>query len=149
MNLRKLLRMGKAIVVVVALCATPLMIGVSAGDTKLGSKQDFGAFWQVFRAAVLEKKWQVLTQMCNFPVTVKGVLDHDPVYQVDRRKFPKVFDQFLREGVFSANEELEYIKKTSKLTDDGRPLRRVGDMLFRKTDRGWLLDALYMQYTSD
>jgi hypothetical protein len=125
------------------------MIGASLGDANLPSNQDFGAFWQVFRKAVLTRNWQMLTQMCNFPVTVKGVLDRDPVYRVGRREFPKVFDQFLREGVFSANEELEYIRKTAKLTDSGRSVQRVGDMLFRKTDRGWLLDTLYMQYTSD
>jgi hypothetical protein len=142
-------RIGKAVVIIVVFCMSSLMLGVSPGDTKPRSNEDFSFFWQVFRKAALKEDWQMLTQMCNFPVTVKGVLDRDPVYRVGRRDFPRVFHQFLREGVFSPNEEFEFIRKTTTLADDGRPARRVGDMIFRRTDRGWLLDTFYMEYTSE
>jgi hypothetical protein len=126
-----------------------LMLQTGSAETHSTRNQDFSVFWQVFRKAALDKNWQMLEQMCHFPVTVKGVLDRDPVYHVSRQKFSRFFDRFLREGVFSPNEELEFIRKTPTLVDDGRPARRVDDMIFRRTDKGWLLDTFYMQYTSD
>jgi hypothetical protein len=141
--------MGRTMLSIAAFCIIRLTIQPALASSEPGRGGDFGVFWQKFRGAVLEKNWQMLGQMCNFPVTVKGVLDSDPVYRIGRREFPKVFDRFLREGVFASNEELEFIRNSTKFVDDGRSARRVDEMIFRKTAKGWLLDTFYMQYTSD
>ena len=133
----------------VAFCAITLTAAGLFAHDRPSDYQDFSTFWQAFRKATLEKDWRRLSEMCNFPVTVRGELDSDPVYRVGRRDFPKMFGQFLREGVFSPNEELNFIRKATGLEDDGRPARRVDDMIFRKTHKGWLLDTFYMQYTLD
>jgi hypothetical protein len=90
--------------------------------------------------------------MCNFPITVRGELDGDPVFRVGRRDFPRIFAQYLKQGVFSANEELEFIRRTTAVPNEhhmSERVRRVGDMIFRNTDKGWLLDTLYLQSTLD
>jgi hypothetical protein len=113
-------------------------------------RQDFNQFWSIFRNATLHRDWQKLEGLTNFPLTLKGELDRDPIRRVGRREFPRIFDRFLKEGVFSPNEQVEFIRKTTTIQTaaDSEDKRRVGDMVFKKTGKAWRLDTLYMQYTS-
>jgi hypothetical protein len=89
--------------------------------------------------------------MTRFPITIKGILDSDPVRRIGRNDFDREFREFLKQGVFSKNEELEFIRRTESITgglDEGRDQVRVGDMLFERRVNRWSLDTLYMQYTS-
>jgi hypothetical protein len=115
------------------------------------AQQEFSRFWLTFRSATLQRDWQKLEYLTSFPLTIRGELDRDPVRRVRRREFQKVFDGFLKEGVFSRNEQMEFIRKTITIQsgEDSLAARRVGDMIFRKTVKGWRLDTLYMQYNSD
>jgi|ERR1043166_2162435 len=142
-------KLHRIAVTTAAVSILTVVIRAASADAQISFDRDFASFWQTFRKATLERDWKTLTQMCNFPVTVKGVLDRDPVYRVNRGEFPRVFDQFLSEGVISPNEQLDFIRKTRTLADDGRPARRVGNMIFRRTPKGWLLHTFYMEYTSD
>jgi hypothetical protein len=125
-----------------ALSVICIVVATGFAHSRPLHSQDFDDFWRVFRKTALEKDWRKLAVMTRFPLTVKGILDRDPVRLVDKREFANVFDEFLRQGVFSENEELEFIRKTTAIPKQiGESLdeRRVGDMVFKKTDRGWLL----------
>jgi len=108
-------------------------------------------FWSTFRNAVIERNWSTLEDLTNFPVLVRGELDRDPVHQVRRSEFRTVFERFLKEGVFSPGEQLKLIRSTTTIQAESNSgeLCRVGDMVFRKTAKGWRLSRLYMQYSLD
>jgi hypothetical protein len=100
--------------------------------------------------ATLERDWRKLEKLVSFPLIVKGVLDRDPIHRVGRREFPTIFDRFLKQGVFSPSEQLELIRRTATPPSTwagSQHVRRVGDMIFEKTDQGWRLHTLYMEYS--
>jgi hypothetical protein len=114
-------------------------------------RSDLKQFWLAFRRATLEKDWQKLEDLTSFPLTIRGELDRDPIRRVSRRDFPKIFDRFLKQGVFSPNEQLEFIRNTTTIDTavDSGGICRIGDMIFKKAAAGWRLDTLYMQSSLD
>jgi hypothetical protein len=112
---------------------------------------DLNQFWLVFRRATLEKDWQKVKELTSFPLTVRGELDGDPIQRVGRAKFSKIFDRFLKEGVFSPNEQLEFIRNTTTIDSavSSGDMCRIGDMIFKRTATGWRLNTLYMQSGSN
>jgi hypothetical protein len=108
-------------------------------------------FWIPFRKAALQSDWRILEGLTNFPLIVRGELHRDPILRIRRSEFPTVFQRFLKEGVFSPNEQLEVIRSNSTIQTAASSdvTCRVGDMIFKKTDKGWRLHALYMQYSLD
>jgi len=124
---------------------------IDTGSAEPGrQQQDLNELWSVFRSAALEKDWKKLEELTNFPLRVRGELDRDRTRRVDRREFSKVFDRFLREGVFSPHEQLDFIRKTTSIdmAANSRDTCRIGDMIFKRTSSGWRLHTLYM-HTSD
>jgi hypothetical protein len=144
MRIRPASKFGLIILCVVNLTSS---IGIAANDPPLDT-QEFTKFWSRFRRVTLEKDWKELQDLTTFPLNVRGELDSAPIHQASRRQFSKIFDRFLRDGVFSANEQLEIIRKTTTrhVAAECNDTCRVGDMIFKKTRKGWRLDTLYMQY---
>src|SRR5581483_2249157 len=133
------------------ICAIGLTLCVGLVAAQPPQESDLKQFWSTFRSAVLQKDWSTLEDLTNFPVLVRGELDRDPVHQVRRSEFRTVFERFLKEGVFSPGEQLKLIRSTTTIEAESNSgeLCRVGDMVFRKTAKGWRLSRLYMQYSLD
>jgi hypothetical protein len=112
---------------------------------------DLNRVWIAFRNAALQQDWSKLEEITNFPLIVRGELDQDPIFRIDRSKFPTIFERFLKEGVFSPNEQLQVIRNTTtiKVDANSRDRCRIGDMVFKRTAKGWRLYTLYMQYSLD
>jgi hypothetical protein len=135
-----------------AFCVITVALWIrSIGGELPPERQEFNQFWSTFRQATLQRDWRKLEELASFPLTVRGVLDRDPIRRVGRDEFPRIFDRFLKEGVFSANEQLEFIRRTTTVgtAAHSRDNSRVGDMVFKKTASGWHLHTLYLQYTLD
>lgn len=94
-------------------------------------------FWSTFRKAALRSDWRKLEDLTSFPLIVRGELDRDPVIRVGRSQFPKVFQRFLKEGVFSPNEQLEIIRSTTtpETAMSSDVTCRIGDMILEKLIR--------------
>ena len=123
-----------------------VVITVVAGELSRDN-QGFAEFWSRFRTATLENDWKELEHLTSFPLTIRGELDRDPIRHASRSDFQKTFDRFLREGVFSSNEQFEIIRKTTTIEVSAlcKDTCRIGDMIFKKTAKGWRLNTLYMQ----
>lgn len=94
-------------------------------------------FWIPFRKAALQSDWRVLEGLTNFPLIVRGELHREPILRIRRSEFPTVFQRFLKEGVFSPNEQLEVIRSNSTIQTAASSdvTCRVGDMILKKPTR--------------
>ncbi len=136
---------------VAVICSINLIWCIALADTQSSEQSELKQFWGAFRNAALQQDWSKLEEFTNFPLIVRGELDQDPIFRIDRGKFPIIFERFLKEGVFSPNEQLHVIRNTTtiKVDANSRDRCRIGDMVFKRTAKGWRLYTLYMQDSLD
>ena len=157
--LRPTLRCTMAAVVAVALasgCGQAEPVRQAGASTPQASpSQDFPAFWEEFRGAMLANDVARLATMTRFPLDVRGDDDADPVVRSDRDQFQAVLSRVTAQdsGMRAEPETVrQFIERTHTVeaTDvepDGRAAR-VGDFVFEKAGGTWLLVRVYARQPS-
>ncbi|MCL2130972.1 MAG: hypothetical protein FWH36_00735 [Lentimicrobiaceae bacterium] len=128
-----------------------------SNDEKKHEEDDFLPFWIEYREAVLEMDTNKLIKITNFPLTVKGYEDNDPVLKVSINDFFFIFDIFLNTGggVLDINNlddlamnNLDFIKRSLNAEhtlryEQNSNYQRIGDQVFEKIEGKWILTLIY------
>ena len=123
------------------------IVAVRESDTL--NIENFSHFWKIFRKSVLSSDTGQIIRMTEFPFQTRGPLDSDPTIEYTKREFLPVFQAFLNQwnGIdLEGTTELESIKKTvtSSETYIVKDYARIGDLVFKKTKKGWRLVFVYL-----
>jgi hypothetical protein len=116
---------------------------------------DYFIFWEVFRKAIIENDTVKLKELTNFPLKAHGYQDSDPIIEVSKDDFLKVFNKCLKEQTVVDKIDgsiLEHIKRLSNLRLSNELVteeaylswQRVGNMEFEKLNNKWMLTAIYI-----
>ena len=73
--------------------------------------QDFLAFWQKFRIAVIALDTTQIMELTQFPFQIRGSFDSDPTIEYNRNNFVRVVKAFLSQGNGEGGTELDVIQK--------------------------------------
>ncbi len=97
----------------------------------------FSAFWDNFRAAILNQDTIKIIATTHFPFQTRGELDSDPVIEYSKDEFPFVLQTYLQQQEYTAlNEqsEFELIKATTDVRKEQQTgdWVRIGDMEFKE-----------------
>ena len=139
---------------VVAAVVLPLAVSVScAGQpSSAGSTAELQKFWTEFRAAALEGNMDKVASLTQFPFTVRGVLDSDPVQALDHAAFLPMFAKLLAQdpGLKAEPETMrDLIERTKALSDkalgDGGRTARLGTFVFARTGGQWRFTRAYVE----
>ena len=79
-----------------------------------GSKE----FWSEFRAAVAKGDKDKIAFMTNFPFSISGELDGDPVTTVSKEKFPVVLEKRLSQQALQLSRGRVVSKTMRQIIDD-------------------------------
>lgn len=125
---------------------------ISSENTK-----DFIPFWQDFRQMVISKDFQKIQEHVKFPLQTRSTLDESPIVKFQKKDFPKLFKEFLKQmsGLNPTNlneTESEFINRKDTLDLKKDQLSgteaRIGNMVFQKQKGKWKLKFLYLEEDS-
>ena len=108
--------------------------------------RDIDVFWKDFKNAVINSDSVRLSQLVDFPLETRGVLDTDPIVKYEKGQFMRLFKAFLKQptGINANLNETEFglIKRTERL--DSIQGTRLGGMEFNKVKGQWKLTLIYV-----
>lgn len=109
-------------------------------------------FWSQFRTAFLAKDLNKLQHYADFPLTLNGTSDEDPIIKLNKNKFQNCFKHLFNKdtGLSSKPEtHLDHAKTqtiiNTKLNPDLANSFRVGDMTFQKKGKDYKLTIFYLE----
>jgi hypothetical protein len=101
-------------------------------------EEEFRQFWKNFRLAILGSNWSKLDPLVKHPLKTRGDSDYDPVLEVTRDEFKRVFTLFL-ESEQNLITDLE--KANPYITESWV---RIGDMEFTRESGTWYLSFIFL-----
>jgi hypothetical protein len=113
------------------------------------NQTDFISYWRELRPALLAANAEAVARLTNFPFTVRGELDDDPVRTIERPAFPAILRQLLAQDV-GLSPEPEPLSRYLKRVDTVPPsavagkVARVASMQFALGSDGWRFVGAYL-----
>jgi hypothetical protein len=119
-------------------------------------ENDFKAFWNEFRKAVIQEDTLKLIELTNFPLKSHGMLDEDPQIIITKEKYFFYLNKYLHESTgmsFEKETNLDYIKRNAVLEKNRncnmkKKWCRIANLEFEKIGLTWKLSLIYFD-TSD
>lgn len=126
-------------------------LGVRPAEHALATanQTDFNSYWRELRPALLAANAESVARLTEFPFTVRGELDDDPVRSIERPAFPGILRQLLAQDV-GLSPEPEPLSRYLKRTETVPPsavtgtAARVASMQFALGSDGWRFVGAYL-----
>jgi len=124
----------------------------STDHTIQENKLNFQEYWNIFRESVVKFDTTKLFELCNFPITIKGDQDEEPVVRLNKNNFSTFFKFFLKREVYKKNFQhmtnLDFIKREQIANksfgyQETEYWARVGDLEFAIVNNHWRLSLIY------
>jgi len=113
--------------------------------------KSFDTFWSKFRKAVIDKNYDTLKSLTQFPLIVKGTLDGDPIKRFKSDKFIFIFKHYLKQNNTTVTgNALDDIVETEIIPDKDFSEThisdvRFSDMEFKRINGKWKLYFIYIE----
>ncbi len=129
-----------------------IIFTIFISSISLAQKRDksFDAYWPTFRKAVLALDVAALDSLTQYPVSVRGTLDSDPVRKIPKSKIIATLKQYLPldGGVGDGTHQQQIENRTVILLKDyeysSPGNMRIGDMQFKKVKGKWKFYFMYL-----
>ena len=129
--------------------ATPSAGAAGVAPTTGTRQVDFSVYWRELRAALLSADPESASRWAEFPFTVRGEMDDDPVRQIERAGFADIVRRLLAQDVgLSAEPEplSRYLQRFPSPPADAvtGTTARVASMEFDLRPEGWRFVGAYL-----
>jgi hypothetical protein len=129
--------------------ASSALAGSTTASHPAVGQTDFVAYWHELRRALSSANSEAVAQLAEFPFTVRGEMDSDPVQRIERGAFPDVLRRLLAQdvGLSPKPESLsQYLARTPDPPANALQGRtaRVATMEFELLPGGWRFVGAYL-----